>query len=76
MTDLVERMRRSARFDTPVDPRKLLAEGADEIERLRETLRWYAGDGSTYGGIEVGQRARTALGLPPDRRTGDTHDRD
>ena len=32
-----------------------------EIERLREALRWYAGDGSTYDGIDVGQRARAAL---------------
>lgn len=33
----------------------------DEIERLREALRWYAGDGSTYDGIDIGQRARAAL---------------
>lgn len=28
---------------------------------LVEALRWYAGDGSTYDGIDVGQRARAAL---------------
>lgn len=28
---------------------------------LTEALKWYAGDGSTYDGIDVGQRARKAL---------------
>lgn len=34
-----------------------------EIARLRAALEWYAGDGSTYDGIDVGQRARQALSL-------------
>jgi Zn ribbon nucleic-acid-binding protein len=33
-----------------------------ENERLRAALEWYAGDGSTYDRIDVGQRARAALG--------------
>lgn len=38
---------------------------ADEAERqlaeARAALEWYAGDGSTYDGIDVGQRARAVL---------------
>jgi hypothetical protein len=36
-------------------------ECVEEIARLRAALEWYAGDGSTYDGIDVGQRAREAL---------------
>lgn len=31
------------------------------VAKLEEALRWYAGDGSTYDGIDVGLRAREAL---------------
>jgi hypothetical protein len=36
-------------------------ECVEEIARLRAALEWYAGDGSTYDGIDVGQKAREAL---------------
>jgi hypothetical protein len=36
-------------------------EFVEEVARLRAALEWYAGDGSTYDGIDVGQRAREAL---------------
>lgn len=34
-----------------------------EAERAEayDALRWYAGDGSTYDGIDVGQKARAVL---------------
>ncbi|WP_262027585.1 hypothetical protein [Microvirga sp. Mcv34] len=31
---------------------------------LTQALKWYAGDGSTYDGIDIGQRARSALHQP------------
>jgi hypothetical protein len=35
------------------------------IEELERALRWYAGDGSTYDGIDIGQRARAVLEKKP-----------
>jgi RNA polymerase-interacting CarD/CdnL/TRCF family regulator len=35
MTDIVERLRNRAKFNTAEDPYHLLEEAADEIERLR-----------------------------------------
>jgi hypothetical protein len=32
-----------------------------QLVRAREALKWYAGDGSTIDGIDVGQKARAAL---------------
>lgn len=42
-----------------------LAAERERVRVLEEALRWYAGDGSTYDGFNVGQRARTALGGTP-----------
>lgn len=32
-----------------------------QLAKAQEALKWYAGDGSTYDGIDIGQRARSAL---------------
>ncbi len=41
------------------EARALKAES--QVAEAKAALRWYAGDGSTYDGIDVGQRARSTL---------------
>ena len=45
--------------------RSALARAEEREAGLVAALEWYAGDGSTYDGIDVGQRARAALALRP-----------
>lgn len=42
MTDLVQRLRRRAKFDTAESPYRMLEEAADEIEQLRNAMHVHA----------------------------------
>lgn len=68
MTDIVERLR-ATQDDWPAALVKLELEAADELERLREALRYYADKshwhvkyGDTYILVDEGRIARAALG--------------
>ncbi|MGI9142817.1 MAG: hypothetical protein ACR2IJ_06460 [Fluviibacter sp.] len=64
MTDIVERLRREVEIFYGKPPCSLLNEAADEIERLREALRFYANEENwdMKVSLDNGELARAILG--------------